>query len=151
MTVLSFGAMYALMYAMVDSISNVYPNFNQIYMAGLMTAAMVLIELGVMRSMYKNRKRNVWIAAVSLVALSGCFFFIRRQTAISDKQFLKSMIPHHASAILMCNQSPIQDPEIKSLCASIISSQQSEIDLMKRKLAGSRRPSVRDGSSTELP
>ena len=38
MTVLSFIAMYALMYAMVDSFESVYANLNQVYMAGLMTA-----------------------------------------------------------------------------------------------------------------
>jgi len=38
MGALSFVAMYVLMYAMVDSIDHVYNNFNQVYMAGLMTA-----------------------------------------------------------------------------------------------------------------
>lgn len=35
---LSFAAMYGLMYAMLDRLDNVYPNLNQLYMAGLMTA-----------------------------------------------------------------------------------------------------------------
>lgn len=34
----------------------------------------------------------------------------------------------------MCRQAPITDAEIKALCTSIISSQQSEIDQMKRIL-----------------
>ncbi|MBI5354011.1 MAG: DUF305 domain-containing protein [Chloroflexi bacterium] len=62
------------------------------------------------------------------------FVFIRQQSAVSDKQFLKSMIPHHASAILMCEKANLQDPEIKDLCQSIISGQQAEIDQMKAKL-----------------
>jgi uncharacterized protein (DUF305 family) len=45
------------------------------------------------------------------------------------------MIPHHAGAILMCEQAPISDPEIHELCGQIVSSQQAEIDLMKAKLA----------------
>jgi uncharacterized protein (DUF305 family) len=48
---------------------------------------------------------------------------------------MRSMIPHHAGAILMCEQAPTRDPEIKDLCAAIVSSQQSEIDQMKAKLA----------------
>jgi hypothetical protein len=48
MVFLSFLAMYALMYAMVDGWSNVYGSFNQAYMAGLMTAPMLLIELALM-------------------------------------------------------------------------------------------------------
>jgi len=33
----------------------------------------------------------------------GLIFFtlVRQQAAITDKQFLKSMIPHHGAAILM--------------------------------------------------
>lgn len=41
------------------------------------------------------------------------------------------MIPHHAGAILMCEQAPIQDSEIKTLCRGIIASQQAEIHQMK--------------------
>jgi hypothetical protein len=135
MAVLSFLAMYVLMYAMVDRFSNVYPNLNQIYMAGLMTAPMVIIELALMRTMYHNGKLNVAIMAVSLAALAALFMLIRQQSAIGDGQFLRSMIPHHAGAILMCERAPIQDPEIEQLCTSIISSQQREIDQMKAILS----------------
>ena len=69
------------------------------------------------------------------VILIAFFLFIRNQTAISDTEFLKSMIPHHGGAILMCEKAPIEDPEIQALCRNIISSQQSEIDQMKAKLA----------------
>jgi uncharacterized protein (DUF305 family) len=134
MAALSFISMYILMYAMVNTINNVYNNFNQFYMAGLMTAPMVLIELFVMRAMYQDRRRNALIIAASLIALLGFFLLIRLQTAINDKQFLRSMIPHHAGAILMCEEASIQDPEIQALCQSIISGQQTEIDQMKAKL-----------------
>ena len=131
MAVLSFISMYILMYAMVNTVDNVFNNFNQFYMAGLMAAPMVLIELFVMRSMFPNKQRNTLIIAVSIVAAVVFFLLIRQQAAISDKQFLRSMIPHHAGAILMCEQSPIDDAEIKELCGTITSSQQTEIDQMK--------------------
>ncbi|MGH6609875.1 MAG: DUF305 domain-containing protein, partial [Burkholderiaceae bacterium] len=113
MTVLMFGAMYALMYAMVDRFENVVPNVNQFYMAGLMTAPMVLIELAVMRAMYENRTANIAIVLVSLIALVGFWVGIRQQVAVGDEQLVKSMIPHHAGAILMCEQASLQDNEIK--------------------------------------
>ena len=134
MAVLSFIAMYVLMYAMVDTLGNVYNNFNQFYMAGLMTAPMIVIELLVMSAMYQDKRRNVLIMAVTIIAGPLFLLFIRQQTAISDTQFLRSMIPHHASAILMCEQAPIQDPEIQELCQTIIAGQQAEIDQMKAKL-----------------
>lgn len=134
MAVLSFIAMYILMYAMVDVLANVLPNFNQFYMAGLMTAPMVVIELLLMGSMYPNKRLNAGIIAVSLALGLAFFFLIRQQGAIGDRQFLKSMIPHHAGAILMCEQASIEDPEIADLCEGIIASQRSEIDQMKGML-----------------
>jgi uncharacterized protein (DUF305 family) len=135
MTVLSFVSMYILMYAMVDRAANVYGNLNQVYMAGLMTAPMVLIELAVMGAMYQNKKLNVAIMVAA--AVLGLLFFagIRQQAAIGDTQFLKSMIPHHAGALLMCNEAPLTDAEIQQLCKTILAGQQAEIDQMKAILA----------------
>ncbi len=134
MGVLSFASMYVLMYAMVDAFENVLSNVNQLYMAGLMTAPMIVIELFVMGSMYHNKRCNALIIAGAVVVGTASFAFIRQQTGVSDRQFLRSMIPHHAGAILMCEQAPIQDPEIKRLCGTIISGQRAEIDQMKAKL-----------------
>ena len=53
---LHFIAMYIFMYAMVNDFGNVFNSVNQVYMAALMTASMVLIELPLMSSMYQSRK-----------------------------------------------------------------------------------------------
>jgi len=135
MTVLSFISMYILMYAMVDRLANVYPSFNQFYMAGLMTAPMVVIEIGLMTAMYENARWNAIIIVIGSIAAILFFAAIRQQAAIGDTQFLKSMIPHHAGAILMCNEASISDPEIGELCKGIVSGQQSEIDKMMAILA----------------
>lgn len=134
MAVLSFIAMYALMYSMVDKFENVYTNVNQFYMAATMTMPMIIIEILVMRGMYHNKKLNVALIAVSVLALVGFYLGVRKQMAVDDKQFLKSMIPHHAGAILMCQESDLTDPELKKLCEEIVASQQKEIDQMKTKL-----------------
>lgn len=134
MAVLSFISMYVFMYMMVYRFAEVYPNVNQFYMAGLMAAPMVIIEILVMWSMYNNTKAKIVIAAVSVVLLLLFLAGIRYQTAVSDTQFLKSMIPHHSGALLMCDNPNIQDAEIKELCKGIVASQQSEIDWMKQKL-----------------
>ncbi len=131
MVVVSFIAMYGLMYMMVDVFGNVIPNINQFYMAGVMTAAMVVIELVVMGAMYKN-KAVLIIASIIFGGL--CFLGLRQQIVVDDKQFLKSMIPHHGAALLMCKNAKLEDSEIKNLCSGIIAGQQSEIDWMKMKL-----------------
>jgi uncharacterized protein (DUF305 family) len=134
MIALSFVCMYILMYAMVDSISNVFPNINQFYMAGLMTMPMIPIEMMLMRKMFPSKKINTVFIALSIMGGISFFLLIRQQTAVSDRQFLKSMIPHHAGAILMCEKSNIKDPEIIKLCEEIRASQQREIAQMKAKL-----------------
>ena len=136
---LSFISMYFLMYTMVNVIGNVYMSLNQVYMAGLMTAPMVVIEMLLMSGMYKNKKLNALLIAGSCVAGIAFFLFIRQQAAISDRQFLRSMIPHHSGAILMCNEASLQDQRILELCKTIVAGQQQEIDQMRAILADLNR------------
>lgn len=134
MAVAHFAAMFVLMYAMVDRVAHAVPNFNQAYMAALMTSPMLISELLLMRGMYPNRAWNAALLGVGGVVLAGSFLMIRQQTAIGDAQFLRSMIPHHSGAILMCRQAQLDDPAIRSLCAQIVAGQQREIDWMRAKL-----------------
>ena len=134
MAALSFFSMYILMYAMVDDLNNVFMNVNQVYMAALMAAPMVLIELLLMKEMYRDTRRNLIVVASALLVGVLSFLFIRQQTAIGDRQFARSMIPHHASAILMCRQAPLRDTLLRTLCGSadgIVASQEREIELLK--------------------
>ena len=134
MVALSFASMYLLMYAMVNSFANVYMSVNQVYMAGLMAAPMGAIEIALMSAMYRDKRLNGIIMVGSVVALLVFWTLIRQQTMVSDTQFLRSMIPHHSGAILMCEEATISDAEIKALCKEIVRSQQAEIDVMKAKL-----------------
>jgi uncharacterized protein (DUF305 family) len=109
----------------------------------LMAAPMIIIELILMGSMYENKKLNAIIMAASVAALVLFWVLIRAQTAVSDRQFLKSMIPHHAGAILMCNEAPLSEPGVKDLCSRILASQDAEIREMKEML----RKSGKTGNS----
>lgn len=131
MIALSYLAMFALMYAMVDVFGNVLLSVNQVYMAGLMTAPMVMLELALMGSMYPNKRLNAVVWTLAIIALVGFWALIRAQTLVDDRQFLRSMIPHHAGAILMCEQASVRDPKIVALCENILASQSKEIALMK--------------------
>jgi hypothetical protein len=142
MVLLSFVSMYVLMYSMANSLADVYNSLNQVYMAGLMTAPMVVIELWLMSSMYKDKKLNAAVIVVSVAAGILFFALIRQQTLISDRQFLRSMIPHHSGAILMCEDASLQDQRIKDLCKEIISSQRREIDQMRTLLEETAKTAV---------
>ena len=134
MVAVSFVAMYVLMYAMVDRLDNVFNNINQVYMAGLMASAMVPIELALMRAMYPDRRKNLIALTTSLVALVACWLMVRNQAAVGDRQFLRSMIPHHGAAVLMCNEAPVLDTRIVNLCRRILANQEAEIEEMKSYL-----------------
>ena len=63
-------------------------------------------------------------------------YMIRSQTFINESQYLLGMIPHHSMAVLMSKRLleknlPLE-PEIKQLATNIISSQESEINLIKK-------------------
>ena len=134
MAVAMFGVMYFIMYAMIDGWQNLLLNINNLYMTLLMTSAMLLIELLIMKMMYPNRKMNWLIAIISVTVGIFSWFGIREQLNVGDKQFAKGMIPHHAAAILMSEKAHLTDPELIELQKNILKTQAEEIELMKRKL-----------------
>jgi hypothetical protein len=131
MLVLSFIAMYILMYAMVDRLANVVPNVNQFYMSGLMTMPMLILELVVMAGMYKKKKLNIILLIAGFTGMLVFFICIHQQAGVGDRQFSRSMIPHHAAAVLMVEKASLSDPEVKELANKIITSQKAEIEQMK--------------------
>lgn len=134
-TGLHFIIMYAVMYTMVDTFDDIYINANNFYMTGMMAAPMVLIMLVSMKHMFPDKKINSILFISSLIIFVLLYVFERKQTFIGDEQFIKSMIPHHSGAILMCGKSNIQDAELKDLCEKIMKGQRQEIDQMKAILS----------------
>jgi RsiW-degrading membrane proteinase PrsW (M82 family) len=127
-------AMFFITYVMIDSMDHFYFNINRVYMALLMVAPMVVLMLFIMRSMYKNTQLNLALYAGFIGLFILLFFFIRTQTPVGNEEFLRSMIPHHSSAILMCEQANLTDPEIVSLCEEIVQTQLEEIAQMEEIL-----------------
>ena len=123
--------MFIITYAMIDTVDHFYANINRAYMAIMMTAPMIVVMLIVMRSMYQNRRLNIIIHIGAILLFIVSFSLARSQTPIGNVQFLRSMIPHHSSAVLMCEQSSITDPEIIDLCGQIVETQINEINQMK--------------------
>ena len=133
--IVDFIIMYLVMYTMIASLNHFYFNLNNVYMTLMMVAPMVVAMILAMRHMFPSKGANAVLLAGSVVVFLGNFALIRTQTTIGDTAFLRSMIPHHAGAILMCGRAPVKDPEIRSLCATIIKGQQQEIDQMSAMLA----------------
>jgi len=129
---LSLVVMYLAMFAWFWTWGQFTPKLNFFSWVLVIWAPMGAIMLGTMGGMYGNRTLNaalyIAFAAIFVLSLLG----IRQQSLVGDDQFLRSMIPHHSGAILMCEEAKITDPELRRLCGEIIQAQKQEIDQMKR-------------------
>lgn len=133
-SILHFVVMYAVMYTMVNEAGDIVLNLNFVYMTGMMLAPMVILMPLTMSMMYPNKKRNAAIVLTMSLIFVAFYFFTRQQTFINDKEFVRSMIPHHSGAILMCREANIRDMELKNLCTEIMESQKREVNQMKEIL-----------------
>jgi hypothetical protein len=130
-----FVIMYLVMYTMIATLDHFYLNINNVYMTLMMVAPMAVVMLVAMRSMFPSRRTNLVLVAAAALVFAASFFAMRSQAAVGDEEFLRSMIPHHSGAILMCEQASLTDREIIALCDNIVRSQQDEIAQMRAILA----------------
>jgi uncharacterized protein (DUF305 family) len=132
---IDFVIMYLVMYTMIESVGHLYLNVNNVYMTLMMVAPMAVVMLVSMRSMFRNKNLNLAIGVTAAAIFAASFFAMRTQASVGDRQFLRSMIPHHSGAILMCEEANLRDPEIVALCRDIVASQKAEIAKMEQLLA----------------
>lgn len=129
--VIDFVIMYLVMYTMIATLDHFRLNLNNVYMTLMMVAPMTIVMLVAMRSMYRSRRLNAAFGAGALLVFVASFAGMRTQAGVGNAEFLRSMIPHHSGAILMCEQASITDPEIVALCGQIVRSQKEEIARMQ--------------------
>lgn len=135
---LDFIVMYLVMYTMIAALAHFHFNLNNVYMTMMMVAPMTIIMLVSMRSMFPSSRLNIIIGGSAVAAFILGFTAMRTQAGIGNAEFLRSMIPHHSGAILMCEKASITDPEIVALCQGITKSQSQEIAQMEAILARQR-------------
>ena len=136
---LKFGAMiltstlvmFVLTYANSYEWGHVKWSETRFYMVFYMGAAMALIMLGFMLSMYKNAKVNAGIVVGSVVVLGLALFLVRSQSTVQDESWMRAMIPHHSIAILTSERAEIDDVRVCELAVGIIEAQKREIAEME--------------------
>ncbi len=134
MLVISFVIMYGVMFLNIDKLEHLYLSLTRTYMSLMMVAPMAVLMLLLMPMMFENKKLNMLIMAGSVLVFILALVFLRRQIPISDQQYMKAMIPHHSSAIMVSRQADLKDPEVRKLAEQIIRSQEKEIAEMKQML-----------------
>lgn len=132
---LSWVTMFFLSMSMIREAGHFHLNLSNAWMALVMVAPMGLIMLGVMWTMYPDRHLKVATGAGFVLLFAAALAMGRGEVGVGDDQFLRSMIPHHSRAILVCQEADITDPRIQDLCGRIIQTQREEIREMERYLA----------------
>ena len=122
------------MFLNVDEASHIYLSTTRTYMALLMVLPMAVVMMLMMGRMYPNKKVNTIIILGSIILFGLILAGLRTQTPVGDAQYMKAMIPHHSSAIMVSKNADIKDPEVKKLSEQIIKSQEEEIAQMKGML-----------------
>lgn len=130
----SFVIMYAVMFLNADVLDHVMLSHTRTYMTILMIAPMAFTMLLFMWGMYKDTKTNFIILGLSIVVFIATLFGLRQQTFIGDIQWMKAMIPHHSSAIMVSQKAHLKDPEAIKLAEDIIEAQEREIAQMKKMI-----------------
>jgi len=134
MMAVSFIIMYGVMFLNADIFDHVMLSITRTYMTLLMISAMAVTMMLFMWGMYENKKTNYIIIASALVIFVSTLTMFRNQILIADVQWMKAMIPHHSSAIMVSQKAHLKDPEAQQLAQDIIEAQKKEIAQMKAML-----------------
>jgi hypothetical protein len=126
-TVVMFGLMYLNTYAM----DHIYFSETRAYMALYMGAAMAVVMLLFMWSMYPGQSTKLAVLGASGLVFAVALWLVRSQTTVDQVSWMKAMIPHHSIAILTSERATITDPRVRALADQIIKAQREEIAEMK--------------------
>jgi hypothetical protein len=123
----SVVVMYVLTYTNVFALDHVRFSEERLYMALLMGAAMALVMLAFMWSMYRSPRAKAGIIVGAFVLGAVAFFLSQSQLLVDEQAYMKGMIPHHSIAILTSERAAIEDVRVRDLADSIIEAQRREI------------------------
>jgi hypothetical protein len=134
-------AMFGLMYLNTYVVDHIDFSQTRTWMAVVMGAAMAIIMLLFMWSMYEGRAVKLGIVVGSVVAFAAALWLVRSQQTVYDIDYMRAMIPHHSIAIMTSERAHIRDQRVRALADKIIESQVREIAEMKALIADlERRP-----------
>jgi hypothetical protein len=125
-------AMFVLMYThSYQVLEHAWYSETRLFMTLIMGGSMMIIMLGFMHGMYKNRKANIAIYVGGAALLLLAVWLVRSQVTVSGVDYMEGMIPHHSIAILTSERAQIEDPRVRELADEIIRAQRREIKEME--------------------
>lgn len=117
---------------MTNSYQNITFSIGKFYLSVIMALLMGLIEV-IMFDVHMKTISGIFY--LSLIFLLVTFVYIyRNQVYIDDKEYLKEMIEHHSMALLTSEEilQNTHSEKVKKLAENIISTQEKEIEYMRK-------------------
>ena len=124
---------------MTNSYQNITFSIGKFYLSVIMALLMGLIEV-IMFDIHMKTISGIFY--LSLIFLLVTFVYIyRNQVYIDDKEYLKEMIEHHSMALLTSEEilQNTHSERVKKLAENIISTQEKEIEYMRKLINGNFR------------
>lgn len=120
---------FVMPYVMTQKPEHVRFTVTQLYMGIFMGAGMVAVDAIL-------HPTPVWIWFMILTVAAGAVFAFRYQVGITDREWMREMIPHHSMALLTsAPRTKSLDPFVQRLAEQIIATQLREIGEMEVTLA----------------
>ena len=124
---------------MTNSYQNITFSIGKFYLSVIMALLMGIIEV-IMFDIHMKTISGILYS--SLIFLLVTFVYIyRNQVYIDDKEYLKEMIEHHSMALLTSEEilQNTHSERVKKLAENIISTQEKEIEYMRKLIDGNFR------------
>jgi uncharacterized protein (DUF305 family) len=120
---------FVMPYVMAEKPEHVYFSLTQLYMGIFMGAGMVAVD-----ALLDPTPVWVWFGILAVAGAAAMAY--RYQLGITDRGWLREMIPHHSMA-LVTSRSKLKslDPFVQRLAEQIIATQRREIGEMQMQLA----------------
>lgn len=119
---------FVMPYVMTQNPEHVYFTVSQLYMGIFMGAGMVAVDAVL-------HPTPVWVWFLILAVAGAAVAAFRFQVGITDREWMREMIPHHSMALLTSEpRTKSLNPFVQRLAEQIIATQRREIAEMQLQL-----------------
>lgn len=119
---------FVMPYVMTQNPEHVYFTVSQLYMGIFMGAGMVAVDAVL-------HPTPVWVWFLILAVAGAAVAAFRLQVGITDREWMREMIPHHSMALLTSEpRTKSLNPFVQRLAEQIIATQRREIAEMQLQL-----------------
>ena len=129
-----FIQFFGMSLIMTNDFSNITFSLGKFYISTIMALLMAFVEIVMHDMFYYHFSTNYYL--IVILSLAIIIYSYRNQYYIGDKEFLKEMIEHHSMALLTTDEimQKTENEYVKKLAENINSTQQNEINYMKKML-----------------